>query len=98
MLLIHRGSIGFESLLNPLPPCRIGNVHELSANCAAVAAARFVGEISLYVEFRNSLWLKILPERIELSLKIPPAPEGFEDTLPVLWIDEERTTWNFLSG
>src|SRR5690348_6558964 len=98
VLLVHRRSIGFEPLLNPLSPCRIGNVHELGANRAAVTATRFVGEVSLGVEFRNCLRLQVLPERVELSLKIPPAPEGLEDTLPVVRIDEERTTWNFLTG
>src|SRR6185437_3973506 len=98
VLLVHRRSIGFEALLNPLSPCRIGNVHELGANRAAVTATRFVGEITLNIEFGNCLWLKILPERIELGLKIPPAPEGFEDPLPVVRINEEGTAWNLLTG
>lgn len=89
VLLVHCRSVAFESLLNPLSPRRIGNVHELGANGFAVTATRFVGEVSLDIEFGNCLWLKVLPERIELGLKIPPAPEGLEDTLPVVRIYEE---------
>jgi hypothetical protein len=98
VLLVHGRSFGFEALLNPLSPCRVGNVHELGANRAAVASARLVSEVSLDIEFRNWLWLEILAQWIELGLKIAPAPEGFEDTLPIVRIDEERTTWNLLGG
>src|SRR5690349_8708400 len=89
VLLVHCRSVAFESLLNPLSPRHIGFVHELGANRPAVTATGFVGKVSLDVEFRNCLRLQVLPERIELGLKIPPAPEGLEDTLPVMRIYEE---------
>ena len=45
-LLVHRGLGPFHALLDPAPPLRISNVHELRAHGAAVHAPRFIGEFA----------------------------------------------------
>jgi hypothetical protein len=53
-------------------------MHELRADIAAVAPARFLGVLRIDIEFGDGLLLEVLAERIEARLEMSPLPEGVE--------------------
>ena len=75
MLLIGLRQGLLHLLLQPLPPLRIGNMHELGSNGAAVEAARLAPRSRPQERRRKWLRRQVLPQRIKRSLKISPAAE-----------------------
>jgi hypothetical protein len=71
----------FEAFLNPAPALGIGNVHELSADGAAIHASSFLRELA--IELKVGM-LRGLQESqgIEVGFEITPLAKGFEYSLP----------------
>src|SRR5581483_6963832 len=73
-------SLGFHSLLNPLPLLEVRNVHELDANASAVDTARGIGDIAGNFQL-GMRQRREVAKRIEVCLKVTPAPERVENPL-----------------
>ena len=54
-LLVDCGWLGFDAFLNPAPPLRVGDVHELHADAAAIDAARLTRPFVVDFEVRMRL-------------------------------------------
>ncbi len=78
--------IRLHAFLNPLPPLEIRNVHELDTDAAAVNATRGIGYIAGDIQFGMSQRGEV-PQRIEICLKIAPAPERVQDALLFLAVN-----------
>ena len=76
-LLVHRGLRPFHALLDPAPPFRVGDVHELRADGAAVDAAGFFGEFAFDPQagMRHG---RQKSERVEIGLQVSPVAERVE--------------------
>jgi hypothetical protein len=70
----------FQPILNPAPPCRIGDVHEFGANRPAVDASRLLGEFAVDRQFRVRRGAE-KAEGIEVGLEVSPTTVHVEHAL-----------------
>src|SRR6266436_5509419 len=80
-LLIDLGLRSFDALSDPAAPLRLRQMHELSADRAAINAARFLASVtgqSLQIRLRG--WPE-KTEGIELGFVVAPAAKRVEDAL-----------------
>ena len=83
MFLINGSGFAFHALLNPAPAFDVGDVHEISANRAAIIASGLASNFAGELQFRVRLRLQ-KPERIQVGFEISPPPEGVQYAFSIL--------------
>jgi hypothetical protein len=83
-LAIDGSGCAFEPVDDPSTALRVGNVHELGADGAAINCARSFGVLAFELKLRMLERLKVA-ERIEIGFEIAPATEKVEDALALFY-------------
>jgi len=80
----------FEPFLNPAPPLRVGNVHELHAHAAAIDASRFPrplvidGQVGMRLRRQQA-------QRVQFRLQIAKLPEQPKHPFPLVVLNDCRS-------
>ena len=72
----------FQAFLDPAASYRVGDVHELSADCSAINPASLLGQFAIRAQLRMG-HRRQKAEWIEVGFQISPVPERVEDALTV---------------